>query len=67
VKSPASVPITEIPAIPALIVWEMLSLLVSVAVMAALGEPWLCGPKVRLLGETLIGGTVGTTPAIEFK
>jgi hypothetical protein len=50
VKSPALVPIIEIPAIPVLIVWETLSLLVSVAVMAALGVTWFCGQKFRLLG-----------------
>ena len=63
VKSLALVP----PFVMLEMVYETLSLLVRTAVMAALVVPWFCGVKSRLLGDTLIGAMVGTTPAPELK
>jgi hypothetical protein len=45
------------------IVCETLSLLVRTVVITAPVVRWACGTKSRLLGDTLIGATVGTTPA----
>jgi hypothetical protein len=49
------------------IVCETASLLVRTAVIAVLEVPCACGLKARLLGETLIGAMVGTTPAPGLK
>ena len=59
----AFVPITE----TLEIMWEALSLLVRTVIIDALVVPWFCGPKSRLLGDTLMGATVGTTPAPGVK
>jgi hypothetical protein len=57
VKSPASVPVIEMPEM----VYELLSLLVRTAVRVALVVPTLCVPKSRLLGDAVIGAGVGIT------
>ena len=49
-------------------VWATPSLFVRVTLMGRrLVEPWFWVPKLRLLGDTLIGATVGTTPAAALK
>jgi hypothetical protein len=63
VKSLAFVPVIEMLEMA----WGALSLLVRTVIMEALVVSWFCGPKSKLLGETLIGATVGTTPAPELK
>jgi hypothetical protein len=49
------------------IVCGTLSLLVRTVVITALVVPWFWAAKSRLLGDTLIGATVGTTPAPGLK
>jgi hypothetical protein len=63
VKSPASVP--EIWTLE--IMYEALSLFVTIAVIVWLVLPTSCAGKTRLLGDTLIGAAVGTTPAAALK
>lgn len=58
-KSPAFVPAVAMLEI----MCEALSLFVRTVVMLALVEPCICAAKPRLLGDTLMGATVGTTPA----
>ena len=60
VKSLAFVPVV----VMLEIVWRCLSLFVITVVIGSRSYvPWLCATKVRLLGDTLIGAIVGTTPA----
>jgi hypothetical protein len=62
-KSPASVPEVVILEI----VYATLSLLVRIAVSGVVVVPWACVRKSRLLGETLTGARLGTTPAPEVR
>jgi hypothetical protein len=65
VKSAALVPPIWIPDPTKLC--GLLSLFVRTDVITALVVPWVWGLKFKLLGDTLIGAMVGTTPAPVLK